>query len=758
MAEVVSANEQSVVRLTAPFASQEKILRVTIDRKLSLNLAAATSFTIQVMANSDQIDTRVSLYFHSDKGWYSGGTTLTKSGWRTLTFAKDAFSSEENPAEWNKIDQIRISIWRPKNEARDTSFDIKQLEAHWNNTAIIIPPADSPEFKATEAVAKRIAQMLLDTGIGSDLIKTDSLRYGSLGNRPIAILPHNPRLDPATLASLDQFVTQGGKILTCYSMSPELGKTLGFKNADYFYEKKSGDFASVQFDNKKIPGMPGKMRQASWNIKTAEPGGHNARVIGHWLDADGNSTGKSAMLISDRGAYFSHIILGDDQGHKKAMLIALLGQLSPQIWKEAADNILSLTEKIGHCQSIAELEKFVANKPGSAPFSKAKILISDAKNRQKKGNGYGAFVLAGLARILFTSAYLDSQASPTVEARAFWNHSGTGAYPGDWDRTAREMSAGGLNMILPNMLWGGVAHYPSDILPHSKTFEDYGDQIQQCIKASHQNGIEVHVWKVNYNLGHSVPKEFVQKLRDAGRLQVDVNGEPGDWLNPAHPENFKLELESILEVVRNYDIDGFHFDYIRYPNSRNDFSDYSRKKFEADTGNKVKNWPADCYDGPLLEAYTDWRCAQITKLVKAVSEQARVIRPGIKISAAVFRDYPKCRQWVAQDWPLWAKEGYVDFLCPMDYTDNDEKYLDWITTQKSLLPKNFPLYPGIGASLRNKTQSADRVVGQIYLNRKVGTGGFTIFNLNEDTLQSIAKGMSIGAGKNKATPPHAVKK
>jgi len=34
-------------------------------------------------------------------------------------------------------------------------------------------------------------------------------------------------------------------------------------------------------------------------------------------------------------------------------------------------------------------------------------------------------------------------------------------------------------MILPNMLWGGLAHYPSDVLPPSAQFRKYGDQIEQ---------------------------------------------------------------------------------------------------------------------------------------------------------------------------------------------------------------------------------------------------------------------------------------
>ncbi len=756
--EVKSIEGKSLVSFPTPFASDAEKPRFSIDHDVTLDLSRMTSLTLEVRGMGEEVSAQVSVYLRSGKGWYSGAGYVTKPGWRKIVISRDRYGSEGTPAGWDKIDGVRISVWPHKKEPRDTSFNLKSLKARWNNTAIILPNADDKEYQSTESIAKRMEAILRETGIGVDLLSEDALLAGALGDRPLAILPHNARLAKESSAALESYVSNGGKLFLSYSLPAGIADVLGFKKGTYYGEKNPGDFAAIQFDAKDVPGLPDRVKQNSWNIITAEPVAHNARIIGHWLDAGGNSTEKAAMLLSDRGAFLSHIMLTDDPEGKTAMLTAILGKLNPGLWEEAARNAQFDSEKTGHCNTVQELAKFVGNGKGGQKFIESKTAMAHSSKLAKEGNAFDSYSVALHARKLRAQAYLMSHSSREVEARAFWNHSGTGAYPGDWERTTREMAAGGLNMILPNMLWGGLAHYPSDVLPRSKTFEKYGDQIEQCVVAGKKNGIEVHVWKVNFNLGHGVPQEYIDRLRGEGRLQVSVDGEPGDWLNPAHPENFQMELDSILEVVRNYDIDGFHFDYIRYPGSKNDFSDYSRKKFESDTGNKVKNWPADCYDGPLLEAYTDWRCGNITRLVKAVSEQARKIRPGIRISAAVFRDYPNCRKWVAQDWPLWAKEGYVDFLCPMDYTDDDEKYIDWITTQKSLLPEGFPLYPGIGVSLRNKTQSADRVVGQIHSNREVGTGGYTIFNLNESTLQSVTTGLSQGAGETKAIPPHRVTK
>ena len=134
-------------------------------------------------------------------------------------------------------------------------------------------------------------------------------------------------------------------------------------------------------------------------------------------------------------------------------------------------------------------------------------------------------------------------------------------------------------------------------------------------------GLEVHVWKVNHNLS-TAPRDFVSKLRQAHRLQVSNSGQTMNWLCPSHPDNFKLEVDSMLEVAQKYDVDGLHFDYIRYPDSNYCYCDGCRQRFEAEHG-KVAHWPSDCYSGERKAEYRTWRCEQITRLVEAVSH-----RPG----------------------------------------------------------------------------------------------------------------------------------
>ena len=359
------------------------------------------------------------------------------------------------------------------------------------------------------------------------------------------------------------------------------------------------------------------------------------------------------------------------------------------------------------------------------------------------------------------------------EGRAVWNHSGLGAYPGDWERSAKELADAGVNMLIPNMAWAGVAHYPSAFLPPSETFTRYGDQVEQCVQAARQHGLEVHIWKITWNL-EDAPKEFIEKMRAAGRTQVSATGEPLNWLCPSHPENVKLELNVLLEIVENYDVDGVQLDYIRYPGAHACYCEECRKRFALATQTEIDDWPASVLPKGisvgetsrsrqvgeisrsrfLRNAYTEWRVQQITRLVRLLHKRARELKPDIKISAAVFGGYPACVTSIGQDWVAWAKAGYLDFVCPMNYTEDTTYFTNLLENQLALLPKGFTIYPGIGATATNSLLTADAVIGQIYLARLLGASGWTIFDYSVDISDTVLPAIRMGIGARPAEPPH----
>jgi uncharacterized lipoprotein YddW (UPF0748 family) len=346
-------------------------------------------------------------------------------------------------------------------------------------------------------------------------------------------------------------------------------------------------------------------------------------------------------------------------------------------------------------------------------------------------------------------AWCLSQPSQPGEHRAFWCHSAFGMAGKDWDESIKQLADSGFNAILPNMLWGGVAYYPSKVLPEYPELAEKGDQIAACLAACRKYGVKCHVWKVDWNMGSRTSKEFAAKMVAAKRVQVSDTGEVKDrWLCPSHPENQALEVAAMLEVARNYDVDGLHFDYIRYPGGHFCFCDGCRTRFEKRIGHKVANWPADVKtDKALRQQWLDFRRSNIDTVVRQVSEQARKIRPGIEISAAVFRNWPVDRDNVGQDWKLWCDRGWLDFLCPMDYTESNATFRNQVKAQLGYAGK-VPVYPGIGLSCWRDPQDVVKLVEQIEITRRFKTGGFTIFNYDA-SMEGVLPLVSLGTTAEK---------
>jgi uncharacterized lipoprotein YddW (UPF0748 family) len=754
LVSIITEGERNVTQLAAPFATHIPWDRVYIDRQVNLDLAAAGEFELEVLTTSPAAEARLTLYFHSGQGWYAAGNSLYETGWQTLRFSKASFSIEDQPTGWHQVDAIRIAVWRGK--PVDHTVRLRALRAVQNDVAIIVPsPNARAESQTASQTAELVGGMLRELGLGSDAIEEQAIADGALGDRDVAILAYTPGLSNEAVAGLVQYAERGGKVLVCYQLPTALGNALGFSHPAYFRQEREGQFAEVRFNDKTMMGLPAAMRQASWNITAAQPSGFQARVVGYWYDLDGQPTNQPALLVSERGAFFSHIFLPDDRATKQRMLAALLGHLAPDLWKQMATAALEQCGQAGHCTDLDSAIDYLSSSPRAEvakALKSAHLALSQAHKAMLDRKYPEAINHAASVHQQLVQAYLLAQPSRHNEGRACWNHTGTGAYPGDWERTARELADAGFNMVLPNMLWGGRAHYASEVLPRSRTFQQYGDQIEQCVTACKKHGLEVHVWKVNWNLS-GAPADFIHMVHAENRNQMSVDGQAHDWLCPSHPENQQLELASMLEVAKNYDVDGLHFDYIRYPDRTKCYCDGCRQRFEQHRRREVSDWPQACYSGKLRAEYTQWRCDQITQLVKAVHEHAKRLRPNIQISAAVFGAYPSCRESVGQDWPEWVKADYLDFVCPMDYTQDDTQFAKLVSSQLELVSGRIPIYPGIG----QWRLSEDRTVGQIHLARKLGAAGFTMFDLTPESIRSAVPAIRLGVGSDKTTPVHSVK-
>lgn len=317
-------------------------------------------------------------------------------------------------------------------------------------------------------------------------------------------------------------------------------------------------------------------------------------------------------------------------------------------------------------------------------------------------------------------------APPEKEFRAFWTHAREDRLPAD---IMPKIKACGFNAVIPRSSGGTGAFYLSKVLPDVQNILGEEDWLANCIEHAHANGLQVHPYRNCFVMEGRASAETIAQFRADGRLQISPEGRPIDWMCPSQEANRQVELAAATEFVRDYDVDGFQFDFIRYPNASGCFCDRCRAKFEQERGARVADWPADVVSGgALFEEYTKSRQTQITETVKMVSEAIRRLDPEVRISAAVFRDYASDSVSVGQDWVTWAQEGYVDFLCPMDYTDNVEKLDGWVRDQIERVGEHVPVCAGLGlAASSSRMETPEDMALQIDIARQAGAAGFVLF-------------------------------
>jgi uncharacterized lipoprotein YddW (UPF0748 family) len=193
----------------------------------------------------------------------------------------------------------------------------------------------------------------------------------------------------------------------------------------------------------------------------------------------------------------------------------------------------------------------------------------------------------------------------------------------------------------------------------------------------------------------------------------------------------------MIEVATKYDVDGIHFDYIRYPNAEHCFCPGCRARFESVLGAPVTHWPADTRTNAVVkQAWLDFRRANITKVVAAVHDAVKQRKPKVQISAAVFREWVTDRDGVGQDWKVWCDRGYLDFVCPMDYTPDPEQFAATVGRQLAWAGQ-VPLRPGIGISTWHGEPDVPKLIEMVKLTRQLKTGGFTIFNYGVKEAEQV---------------------
>jgi len=601
-------------------------------------------------------------------------------------------------------------------------------------------------------------QILISTGLPYAVLTDEAVARGALKGRRVAILPMNFKVTDEEVGALQQFVGEGGKVIGLFSVDSRLLPMMGVAEAKFRAGGSATPFSVVKFNVAAPAVFPKAFAPRSSNIMEARAAA-DGRVVANWLDANGADTGAPAVILSPSGMFFSSVLRAGEVADTSRFILAGIAHLAGEdVYAPAARHVSEDLWDFRRYQDRAGLVRACeGNARAAEAVAEAARLEGAALKKLAAGQAYDAYASFGEARKAAELAFIRSLPSRGPrEFRGAWLHSPD--VPGDdWNALFAGMRRAHLNALAVNVCSAGYAHYESDVLPLSRLIKERGPQMEKMLAAGKKNGVEVHLWRVNFNLMRpekQVLDEFVAEKRVCLDPQGKVVGGPNSaTLCPSNPANQQLEIEATLEMTRKFHPDGIQFDYIRYPNGDACFCDGCRARFEKTIGAEVRRWPEDVRAGGALERkYLDFRRDQITLVVREVSRKSREIDPSVKISADVFKDWDSARDSVGQDWALWVQNGYLDFVCPMDYLTDMSVLASAVSKQRKWVNGRIPLQIGLGAW---KASAAWQVADMVDTARTNGGNGIVFFDYRGPVAGDYIPALLEGPLRENAQTPWA---
>jgi uncharacterized lipoprotein YddW (UPF0748 family) len=354
------------------------------------------------------------------------------------------------------------------------------------------------------------------------------------------------------------------------------------------------------------------------------------------------------------------------------------------------------------------------------------------------------------------------------ETRALWVVRTTMSSPDSVRELVRRAKENGFTDLIVQVRGRGDAYYESSIEPRAEalTQQPAGfDPLALTIEEAHREGIKVHAWINIYLVAdlESLPTsrdhpifrhpEWVMVPRGIATELYDVQPDRGAYLDriiefsrlnhneleglfvsPAHP-GVKDNLYNIwMDIATRYEVDGLHFDYVRYPNPQYDYNRVSIDRFRQEIEKKLtpserRALLAQFRRDPLLyirrfpAAYGEFQRAQVTELVSRIYRGVKSVKPNAIISAAVFANEEDAARSRFQDWKEWLRMGLLDVVCPMAYTPDTEVFRKQLFTAMNVA-SGKRVWSGIGAY----KQTAESAIEKIRAARDLGAQGFILFS------------------------------
>ncbi len=264
----------------------------------------------------------------------------------------------------------------------------------------------------------------------------------------------------------------------------------------------------------------------------------------------------------------------------------------------------------------------------------------------------------------------------------------------------------GLNAVVVQIRSAADAFYAKSSEPWSEWLtgqqglapDPFYDPLEFMIEQAHQRGLEFHAW---FNLDRAT----FSKAASVAPTNI-VYRKPEWMMNYGGRKLFNLGLPAVrsyiagvvANVVREYDVDGIHFDDYFYPYAEAGQTIHDDSAYQANFNGMKK---------------PDWRRDNVNKLVVELRDSIRANKPWVKFGISPFGIWKnksndpegsatnggQAYYDIYADTRKWVRDGLIDYIVPQVYFSSEfgrvpyKTLVEWWTHNCG----NCHLYIGQGA-------------------------------------------------------------
>ncbi len=271
-----------------------------------------------------------------------------------------------------------------------------------------------------------------------------------------------------------------------------------------------------------------------------------------------------------------------------------------------------------------------------------------------------------------------------------------------------------MNAVLWQARQSGTAYYNSSFEPWGyyagSAYPGY-DPLEYAVQEAHKRGLELHAWFNAFHVASTQSGTIASEHPEW--INTNVDGEYMTSYRCASPgieavRNYTVDVA--MEIVRNYDIDGLHLDFIRWNEYDEDDMKANKSIIEQisildgeiiqekiNAGKNIEGVKRYIYDSEHpasggipagFSSWDDWRRASVTEFVGTLHDSIQSVKPWVRLTPAALGKYKVggVNGWngyyvVFQDAALWFNLGIIDQLTPMHYHwTSGSTFLNELTT------------------------------------------------------------------------------